>query len=241
MTQFSNADAQEITKFDRVSKLWWDPHGKMGMLHTINPLRLKFILQQIDTQQVDTPRLRMVDIGCGGGILTEALARTGAQATGIDLSEMSLEVARKHAGEQGLAIDYRYQNAEQLAQEQPGSFDVVTCMEMLEHVPDPARVIAACAHALKPGGKAIFSTINRNPKAFLFAIVGGEYVLRLLPRGTHSYRKLIRPRELREWARAAGLEFTGVASLMYNPLTRRFRVDADREDVNYMASFVKKS
>lgn len=236
MTQFSNADAQEIAKFDHVSKLWWDAQGKMGMLHTINPLRLKFILQQIDT-----PQPRVVDVGCGGGILTEALARTGAQATGIDLSELSLEVARKHAVEQGLAIDYRYQNAEQLAQEQAGSFDVVTCMEMLEHVPDPAQVIAACARVLKPGGHAIFSTINRTPKAFAFAIVGGEYVLRLLPRGTHSYRKLIRPRELREWTRAAGLQFTAIASLMYNPLTRRFHVDAGREDVNYMASFVKKS
>ena len=236
MTQFSNADAQEITKFDRVSKLWWNPQGKMGMLHTINPLRLKFIQQQIEM-----PHPRVVDVGCGGGILTEALAKTGAQATGIDLSEMSLEIARQHALKHGLAIDYHYKNAEQLAQEQAGSFDVVTCMEMLEHVPDPAAVIAACAQLLKPGGRAIFSTINRNPKAFLFAIVGGEYVLRLLPRGTHSYRKLIRPRELREWAHAAGLEFTGIASLMYNPLTRHFRVAANREDVNYMASFTKKS
>ena len=241
MTQFSNADAQEISKFDRVSKLWWDAQGKMGMLHTINPLRLKFILQQIDTPQIDSSQPCIVDVGCGGGILTEALAKAGAQATGIDLSEMSLEVARQHASAHGLAIDYRYQNAEQLAQQQAGSFDVVTCMEMLEHVPDPAAVIAACAQLLKPGGRAIFSTINRNPKAFLFAIVGGEYVLRLLPRGTHSYRKLIRPRELRAWALAAGLEFTSIASLMYNPLTRRFRVDANREDVNYMASFIKKS
>lgn len=241
MTQFSNADAQEITKFDRVSNLWWDAHGKMGMLHTINPLRLKFILQQMDARQPDTPPPRIVDVGCGGGILTEALAKAGAQATGIDLSELSLEVARQHAGEHGLTIDYRYQDAEQLAQQQAGSFDVVTCMEMLEHVPDPAAVIAACARALKPGGRAIFSTINRNPKAFLFAIVGGEYVLRLLPRGTHSYRKLIRPYELREWARVAGLEFTSIASLMYNPLTRHFRVDAGREDVNYMAAFIKKS
>lgn len=241
MTQFSNADAREITKFDRVSKLWWNPQGKMGMLHTINPLRLKFILQQMDAQQIDTPHPRVVDVGCGGGILTEALAKTGAQATGIDLSELSLQVARQHASEHGLAIDYRYQNAEQLALEQAGSFDVVTCMEMLEHVPDPAQVIAACARALKPGGRAVFSTINRTPKAFAFAIVGGEYVLRLLPRGTHSYRKLIRPCELREWARAAGLQFTGIASLMYHPLSRRFHVDAGREDVNYMASFVKKS
>lgn len=241
MTPFLNADAQEISKFDRVSKLWWDAHGKMGMLHVINPLRLQFILHQLDSSQTNTPELRMVDVGCGGGILTEALAKTGAQVSGIDLSELSLEVARQHASEHSLRIDYRYQNAEQLALEQPGSFDVVTCMEMLEHVPDPATVIAACGRVLKPGGRAIFSTINRNPKAFLFAIVGGEYVLRLLPRGTHSYRKLIRPQELRDWAQAAGLEFTGIASLMYNPFTRRFHVDAGREDVNYMASFVKQS
>lgn len=236
MTPFSNADAGEITKFDRVSQLWWDAEGKMGMLHTINPLRLEFIVQQIET-----PHPRIVDIGCGGGILTEALARTGAEVSGIDLSEQSLAVARQHAHEQGLSIDYRYQNAEQLAWEQAGSFDLVTCMEMLEHVPDPAQVIAACARALKPGGRAVFSTINRTPKAFLFAIVGGEYVLRLLPRGTHSYRKLIRPRELRDWAHACGLESTGIASLIYNPLTRRFRVAAGREDVNYMASFSKRS
>lgn len=236
MTSFSNADAQEISKFDRVSELWWDPTGKMGMLHTINPLRHKFV-----SDQIDIPRPRIVDVGCGGGILTESLASMGADVTGIDLSEMSLEIARQHAGSHELSIDYRHQNAEQLAHEQEGSFDVVVCMEMLEHVPDPAQVIAACARMLKPGGRAIFSTINRTPKAFLFAIVGGEYILRLLPRGTHSYRKLIRPREMRDWALVSGLEFTGIASLMYNPLKRRFRVAAGREDVNYMASFIKNS
>lgn len=236
MNQFSNADAQEISKFDRVSNLWWDAQGKMGMLHTINPLRLKFIADEFEM-----PHPRIVDVGCGGGILTEALAKAGAQASGIDLSEVSLAVAQQHAIDHGLSIDYHLKNAEQLAQEQAGQFDMVTCMEMLEHVPDPAKVIAACAQLLKPGGRAIFSTINRNPKAFLFAIVGGEYVLRILPRGTHSYGKLIRPDELRAWAAAAGLRFTGIASLMYNPLTRNFRVAADREDVNYMASFVKES
>jgi 2-polyprenyl-6-hydroxyphenyl methylase/3-demethylubiquinone-9 3-methyltransferase len=235
MNCFSNADAHEIAKFDRISQLWWDAQSKMGMLHTINPLRRKFI-----TDQITTANPRIVDVGCGGGILAEALARTGAQVTGIDLSELSLRVARQHADEQGLAIDYRYQNAEQLALEQAGGFDAVTCMEMLEHVPDPSQVIAACARLLKPGGRAIFSTINRTSKAFLFAIVAGEYVLRLLPRGTHSYRKLIRPAELREWTRAGGLDFLQVASLMYNPLTRRFHVDADREDVNYMAAFIKR-
>jgi len=234
MTQFSNVDAEEITKFNQLAKLWWDPNGKMGMLHTVNPLRLKFITEQITTAQP-----RIVDIGCGGGILAEALARTGAEVTAIDLSEQSLEIARQHASKSGLNIDYHYQAAEQLAEEQAGSFDVVTCMEMLEHVPDPAQVIAACARLLKPGGRAIFSTINRTPKAFLFAIVGGEYVLRILPRGTHTYKKLIRPDELRMWSQAGGLDFRAIASLMYNPLTRNFRVANDREDVNYMAAFIK--
>jgi 2-polyprenyl-6-hydroxyphenyl methylase/3-demethylubiquinone-9 3-methyltransferase len=235
MSQFPNADAREIAKFDSVSSLWWDEHGKMGMLHTINPLRQQFILDQIDT-----PHPAIVDIGCGGGILAEALAKAGARVTGIDLSGHSLAVARRHASGQGLSIDYRHQSAEQLAQEKCGSFDAVTCMEMLEHVPDPGQVIAACARLLKPGGRAIFSTINRTPKAFLFAIVGGEYLLRLLPRGTHSYRKLIRPSELREWSRTSGLDFVSIASLMYNPLTRRFHVAANHEDVNYMASFIKR-
>jgi 2-polyprenyl-6-hydroxyphenyl methylase/3-demethylubiquinone-9 3-methyltransferase len=235
MTQSSNFDAQEISKFDRISKLWWDPDGKMGTLHTINPLRLKFI-----TDYISTPQPRAVDIGCGGGILAEALARTGAEVTAIDLSEQSLEIARQHARRSGLSIDYRYQSAEQLAQQQAGSFDVVTCMEMLEHVPDPSQVIAACARLLKPGGLAVFSTINRTPKAFLFAIVGGEYVLRLLPRGTHSYSKLIRPTEMRSWCQDSELDFIAIASLMYNPLTRGFRVANDREDVNYMAAFRKR-
>lgn len=235
MTQFSNADEQEIAKFNKVAQLWWDPHGKMGNLHVINPLRKKFILDQIDT-----PQPRILDVGCGGGILAEALAKSGAQVTGIDLSQFSLEAARRHARAEGLEIDYRYESAEQLVQEQAGSFDAVTCMEMLEHVPDPSKVIAACAQALKPGGRAFFSTINRTPKAFLFAIVGGEYILRLLPRGTHSYGKLIRPQELRDWAQASGLEYAGVASLMYNPFTKKFKVAPEKEDVNYMAHFIKK-
>ncbi|MEO7031171.1 MAG: bifunctional 2-polyprenyl-6-hydroxyphenol methylase/3-demethylubiquinol 3-O-methyltransferase UbiG, partial [Herbaspirillum sp.] len=167
MNEFTNADDQEIIKFDKVAKIWWDEQGKMGMLHTINPLRAKFILDN-----VDTPYPRMLDIGCGGGILTEALAKSGAHVTGIDLSQPTLAAARLHASAQGLQIDYRYQNAEQIAQQEAGSFDAVTCMEMLEHVPDPAQVVAACAQLLKPGGRAFFSTINRTPKAFLFAIVG---------------------------------------------------------------------
>jgi len=181
-----------------------------------------------------------VDVGCGGGILTETLARAGARAVGIDQSELTLQVARQHAGQGRLAIDYRLQTVERMAEQEAGSYDVVTCLEMLEHVPDPAAVIAACARLLKPGGHAFFSTINRNLKAWLFAIVGGEYVLRILPRGTHEYAKLIRPDELRGWAQAAGLDFIRSASLMYNPLARSFRVAPGREDVNYMASFVKR-
>ncbi|WP_417276629.1 bifunctional 2-polyprenyl-6-hydroxyphenol methylase/3-demethylubiquinol 3-O-methyltransferase UbiG [Castellaniella sp.] len=235
MNQPSNVDRQEIDKFDRVAKLWWDPDGKMGMLHVINPLRSAFVAKQATLQDA-----RAVDVGCGGGILTEALAKAGATVVGIDQSSFTLDIARQHASQNGLAIDYRLQTVEQLAEQEAGTFDVVTCMEMLEHVPDPAAVVNACARLLKPGGHAFFSTINRNLKAFLFAIVGGEYVLRILPRGTHEYQKLIRPDELRSWTADSGLEFIRIASLMYNPLTRNFRVAQRREDVNYMASFIKK-
>jgi 2-polyprenyl-6-hydroxyphenyl methylase/3-demethylubiquinone-9 3-methyltransferase len=183
---------------------------------------------------------KILDVGCGGGILSEALAKTGAQVTGIDLSEASIETARRHAQTQGLQIDYRVENVEEFTQKHAGKFDVVTCMEMLEHVPEPGKIVAACAQVLKPGGHAVFSTINRTPKAFLFAIVGGEYILRLLPRGSHTYSKLIRPQELKNWAEASGLEFSNLASLIYNPFTRKFNVAIGREDVNYMARFIKK-
>ncbi len=234
MTQFPNTDHEEIKKFDNVADIWWDPKGEMGTLHTINPLRTKFI-----TEKLVTPNCAMLDVGCGGGILTEALAKSGGQVTGIDLSEASLEAARQHAREQGLKIDYRYENIEKVAEKHAGEFDVITCMEMLEHVPEPNKVIAACSQLLKPGGHAFFSTINRTPKAFLFAIIGGEYVLHLLPKGTHTYKKLIRPNELKHWAQENGLEFQRLSSLIYNPFTRKFKV-AEKEDVNYMAHFIKK-
>jgi 2-polyprenyl-6-hydroxyphenyl methylase/3-demethylubiquinone-9 3-methyltransferase len=205
----------------------------MGTLHTINPLRTKFI-----TDGLDLAGRKVLDVGCGGGILTEALARCGAQATGIDLSNESIEAAKVHARQQGLDIEYRYENIDETASKHAGEFDAITCMEMLEHVPEPKQIIAACSRLLKPGGHAFFSTINRTPKAFVFVIFGGEYILRLLPRGTHTYKKLIRPNELKQWAQESGLDFRRLSSLIYNPFTRKFKV-ADVEDNNYMAHFVK--
>jgi len=235
MKEFNNFDDKEINKFDNVAQIWWDLQGEMGTLHTINPLRTQFITEKLT---VRSPKV--LDVGCGGGILSEALAKTGGQVTGIDLSNDSLKVARQHAQLQGLSIDYRHVSAEEIVRTRTGSFDVVTCMEMLEHVPQPEKVVAACAQALKPGGHAFFSTINRTPKALLFAIIGGEYVLHLLPKGTHTYSKLIRPQELRLWSQKNSLEFARLASLMYNPFTRKFKVAPNKEDVNYMAHFIKK-
>lgn len=234
MTDASNVDPREIARFNRLAQLWWDPHGKMGQLHTINPLRTRFVLDRVAPS---TPRI--LDVGCGGGILAESLHRHGARVTGIDVSQMSLDIARRHAADNGLDIDYRFSRVEDLAAQEPGSFDAVTCMEMLEHVPEPDKVVQACARLLKPGGQVFFSTINRTPKAFLFAIVAGEYILRILPRGTHRYRMLVRPDELRAWAADCGLRHVASDSLMYNPLARSFRVAAGREDVNYMACFTR--
>jgi len=233
MSQFINTDTEEIKKFDDVAGIWWDLKGEMGTLHTINPLRTKFI-----TDGLNLSDRKVLDVGCGGGILSEALAKAKAQVTGIDLSKESIEAAKAHARQQGLDIDYRYENIEETASKYAGTFDAITCMEMLEHVPEPGKIIAACSKLLKPGGHAFFSTINRTPKAFLFVIFGGEYILRLLPRGTHTYRKLIRPNELKGWSRENGLEFRRLASLIYNPFTGIFKV-AEVEDNNYMAHFVK--
>jgi 2-polyprenyl-6-hydroxyphenyl methylase / 3-demethylubiquinone-9 3-methyltransferase len=229
-----NASTEEIRKFDAVAEIWWDPRGEMGTLHAINPLRMQFILESLDVR-----RARILDVGCGGGILSEALAKAGAHVTGIDLSRASLEAARRHAEAQGLPVDYQVASLEEIAQAQTGSFDAVTCMEMLEHVPEPEGILAGCAQILKPGGHFFCSTINRTPKAGLFAILGGEYILRLLPRGSHTYKKLIRPEELKRWAQASNLEFVSLTSLMYNIFTRKFHVAAGKADVNYMAQFVK--
>ncbi len=231
-----NADDLEIERFDQVSETWWDPQGEMGTLHTINPLRVRFIAQDISLANQ-----LVLDIGCGGGILAEAMARAGARVTGIDLSKASISVARRHAQSQGLSVQYHCASVEDIAGEHPESYDIVTCMEMLEHVPKPELVIAGCARVLKPGGRAYFSTINRSLKALLFAIWIGEHILHLLPRGSHTYRKLIQPQELIAWGEKNGMEFTRIASLMYNPFTRGFKLDDYKADVNYLAQFTKRN
>ncbi|HEX4858027.1 MAG TPA: bifunctional 2-polyprenyl-6-hydroxyphenol methylase/3-demethylubiquinol 3-O-methyltransferase UbiG [Usitatibacteraceae bacterium] len=224
-----NADPEELAKFGALASRWWDPNSEFKPLHAINPLRLDLIER--------TAGLRgkqVVDIGCGGGILAESMAARGALVTGIDLSEKPLAVARLHLHESGQKVDYRLVSAEQLAEESPAGFDVVTCMEMLEHVPDPASTVAACAKLVRPGGTVFFSTINRNPKSFLLAIVGAEYVLKLLPRGTHEYRRFITPAELTAMVRAAGLLPDSLTGMTYNPLTQRYALGRD-VDVNYIA------
>lgn len=224
-----NADPQELAKFSELAHRWWDPNSEFKPLHQINPLRLDWI-----EAQAGLKGKRVLDIGCGGGILSDAMARRGAHVLGIDLAAKPLRVAQLHALEVGTAnIEYREISAEALAAEQPGQYDVVTCMEMLEHVPDPASVIRAAATLARPGGWVFFSTINRNPKSFLFAIVGAEYVLKLLPRGTHEYARFIRPRELAQWCRDAGLDVVSSRGLEYNPLTGRYWLSGDIS-VNYM-------
>ncbi|MFP8835368.1 bifunctional 2-polyprenyl-6-hydroxyphenol methylase/3-demethylubiquinol 3-O-methyltransferase UbiG [Hydrogenophaga sp. XSHU_21] len=229
MTVHTNADPAELAKFSDLAHRWWDPESEFRPLHQINPLRLDWI----DTLAPIQGK-RVLDVGCGGGILSDAMARRGADVTGIDLATKALRVAQLHALEAATPnVRYLETSAEALGSEQPGSFDVVTCMEMLEHVPDPSSVVRACSELVKPGGWVFFSTINRNPKSFLFAIVGAEYVLRLLPRGTHEYAKFIRPSELAGHCRATGLELLHTKGMEYNPLTRRYWLSGDTS-VNYL-------
>ena len=226
-----NVDAAEVAKFNALASRWWDPEGDFRPLHEINPLRLDWI-----RQHVALPDKAVVDIGCGGGILTESLAAAGADVMGIDMADGPLSVARLHRVESGASVTYEQTTAEALAASKPAEFDVVTCLEMLEHVPDPSQVVRSCAELVKPGGDVFFSTINRNPKSFLFAIVGAEYVLKLLPAGTHAYEKFIRPSELEEWARIAGLELRSSIGMHYNPLTREYSLGPNL-DVNYLMHF----
>ena len=229
MTQHLNADPAELAKFSELAHRWWDPESEFRPLHDINPLRLDWI-----DQQAALKGKRVVDIGCGGGILADSMAWRGADVLGVDLASKALRVAQLHALEAGTpSIRYREVSAEALAAEEPAGFDVVTCMEMLEHVPDPGSVVQACATLVKPGGWVFFSTVNRNAKAFMLAIVGAEYVLNMLPRGTHEYARFIRPSELAGHCRAAGLTLQGTRGLEYNPLTRRYRLSGNT-DVNYL-------
>ncbi len=225
----TNVDPLELAKFSELAHRWWDPESEFAPLHQINPLRLDWI-----AQQAPLAGKQVLDVGCGGGILADAMARRGAQVLGIDLAAKSLKVAQLHAMEAGTqGVRYREVSAEALAAEAPGSFDVVTCMEMLEHVPDPASVVRACATLAKPGGWVFFSTLNRNPKSYLFAILGAEYILNLLPRGTHDWRKFLRPSELSRFCREAGLDVVAPKGMEYNPLTRRYWLSGDTS-VNYL-------
>ena len=223
-----NADPAELEKFSKLAHRWWDPAGEFRPLHEINPLRLDWIAKhaQLDGAAV-------LDVGCGGGILAEAMARRGAKVTGIDLADKPLRVAQLHLLESRLEIEYLSTSADELARARPGKFDVVTCMELLEHVPEPAAMVAACARLVRPGGQVFFSTINRNPKSYLFAVVGAEYVLRLLPKGTHDYTRFIKPSELSRWSRDAGLQTDELIGMTYNPITRRYWLGRDC-DVNYL-------
>ena len=224
----SNVDHAEIHKFSELAHRWWDPNSEFKPLHAINPLRLKWIdgIAALRGKKV-------LDVGCGGGILSEAMAVAGAEVSGIDLSEKALKVAKLHLLESGLKVDYQLISAETLAEQKPGEFDVVTCMEMLEHVPQPAAIVAACARLVKPGGHVFFSTLNRNPKSYLFAVIGAEYILNLLPRGTHDYAKFITPAELARMTRGAGLETGQLIGLTYKPLTKIYKLEPDTH-VNYL-------
>jgi 2-polyprenyl-6-hydroxyphenyl methylase/3-demethylubiquinone-9 3-methyltransferase len=228
-----NVETAEVNKFSDLAHQWWDTQGVFKPLHQLNPLRLDYI-----DSRASLNGKQVLDVGCGGGILSESMARCGAQVSGIDLAEKSLQVAQLHALESGLAVEYRCIAVEALAEEKPQSFDVVTCMEMLEHVPDPASVIRACAALVKPGGHLFFSTLNRNAKAYLMAVIGAEYVLNLLPKGTHDYSKFIKPSELAAWLRQSGLELQHQTGVTYNPLNKQYSLTADT-GVNYMLHAIK--
>jgi 2-polyprenyl-6-hydroxyphenyl methylase / 3-demethylubiquinone-9 3-methyltransferase len=226
-----NADPAELAKFTALAQSWWDPKGPSKPLHELNPLRLRYVQTAAALQGA-----QVLDVGCGGGILAESMARSGARVLGIDLSQAVLDVAHLHALETGVDVDYQSAAAEEMAQQRPAAFDLVTCMEMLEHVPDPAATLAALAVLAKPGGDVIISTLNRNPLAFAVAIIGAEYIARALPKGTHEYLKFIKPSELARWGRDAGLELRDLTGIAYNPLTRSFRLTS-HTDVNYLAHF----
>lgn len=228
-----NADPAELDKFGDLAHRWWDPNSEFKPLHDINPLRLDWI-----DAAIGLSGKRVIDVGCGGGLLSEGMAVRGAEVTGIDLSEKPLGVARLHLLESGQKVDYRKISAEQMAAEMPGAFDAVTCLEMLEHVPDPASIVASCARLVKPGGQVFFSTINRNPKAYLFAVIGAEYLLQMLPRGTHDFARFIKPSELTRWCKQSGLEPDELTGMTYNPLTRHYALGRDT-DVNYLIRAIR--
>lgn len=230
-----NADPAELEKFGDLAHRWWDPNSEFKPLHDINPLRIDWI-----DQSIGLAGKRVLDVGCGGGLLSEGMAARGAEVTGIDLSEKPLGVARLHLLESGQKVDYRMVSVEELADQMPGAFDAVTCLEMLEHVPNPASVIAACAHLVKPGGQVFLSTLNRNPKSWLFAIAGAEYILKLLPKGTHDFSRFLRPSELARWAKQSGLEPEEVIGMSYNPLFKEYSLGKDTS-VNYLMRAVRVS
>ena len=232
-TQSVNVDPAELEKFASLAHRWWDKTSEFKPLHAINPLRLKFI-----DDLVGLDGKRVLDVGCGGGILSESIAEKGADVTGIDLGDKALKVAKLHQLESGSKVDYRLVSVEDLAKEQPASFDVVTCMEMLEHVPDPEAIVRACAQLVKPGGSVFFSTVNRNPKSYLFAVIGAEYILNMLPKGTHEYQKFIKPSELSSWARYVGLNVGQLKGMGYNPLIDHYSL-GDNVSVNYLIHTLK--
>lgn len=233
MSEFLNADAAELNKFSALAHKWWDKNSEFKPLHDINPLRLNYIDQRASLQGK-----RVIDVGCGGGILSESMAEKGAKVTGIDLGDKALKVAELHSLESGVSVDYQLISAEDMAAKEPASYDVVTCLEMLEHVPDPASIVHACAALVKPGGHVFFSTINRNPKAYALAVLGAEYLLQLLPKGTHEYAKFIKPSELASWLRQADLSLLGQAGMSYNPITQHYWLNDDIS-VNYLMHTIK--